>query len=313
MNQFAIDVEAGLSSEPKYLSSKYFYNKRGDELFQEIMDLDEYYLTRSEFEILENSKNCLLEHFAAEGDEFQLIEFGAGDGLKTKVLLSHFLDSQSKFKYRPIDISENALKNLKTDLVATYSNLEICGINSDYFSALHSLKDIKTRKVVVFLGSNIGNFTPLEASGFLQNMRNELTSGDLVLIGIDLKKDPALILNAYNDSEGVTREFNMNLLQRLNDELDADFVLDNFKHSPSYNPHTGAALSHIVSLKDQVVRVGVIDKKYSFDQGELILTEISQKYSIDQVEALAEEAGFSIVENFFDSNNYFVDTLWLVN
>jgi len=295
---------------PKFLSSKYFYDKRGDKLFQEIMELEEYYLTRSEFEILNRYKDQFLNYFAIGDESFHLIEFGAGDGLKTKVLLSHFLENNAEFKYSPIDISENALKSLMEDLGDTYPDLYRESIHNDYFSALHDLKKFSTRKVVMFLGSNIGNFRPNVAETFLQNMKEELNVGDYVLIGFDLKKDPELILKAYNDSKGITKQFNLNLLSRINRELDANFNIESFDHDPSYDSSTGAAESHIVSLTDQKVTVDALGMVFSFSKGEKVFTEVSQKYSIEEIEAFARIAGFQVLENFYDSKGLFVDTLW---
>lgn len=312
MDQFAREVEQGLSAQPKYLSSKYFYDKTGDKLFQEIMKLEEYYLTRSEFEILNRYKEELLDYFAIGDESFHLIEFGAGDGLKTKVLLSHFLEDNAEFKYSPIDISENALKNLMEDLSDTYPDLDGDPIHNDYFSALHEIKKFSTRKVVMFLGSNIGNFRPNVAESFLQNIKGELNAGDYVLIGFDLKKDPDLILKAYNDSQGVTKEFNLNLLRRINRELSANFDIEGFDHDPSYDSNTGTAESHIVSLADQKVTIDALNREFSFSKGERIFTEVSQKYSIEEIEAFAQKAGFQVLENFYDSKSLFVDTLWKV-
>ena len=164
----------------------------------------------------------------------------------------------------------------------------------------------------MFLGSNIGNFRPKMAQTFLQTIKNELNTGDYVLIGIDLKKDPDLILKAYNDSGGVTKEFNLNLLRRINRELDANFNIGTFDHDPSYNSTTGAAESHLVSLTNQKVTIGALEREFSFSKGERIFTEVSQKYSIDEIEAFAEATGFQVLENFFDSKGFFVDTLWKV-
>jgi len=312
MDQFAIDVDKGLSSNPKYLHSKYFYDKKGDKIFQKIMSLDEYYLTGSEFEILEKYKDPLLQHIISGTKNFELVEFGAGDGLKTKILLGYFLDRQVTFKYLPIDISKNALNGLMQDLDATYPTLDGHAINDDYFRALHNLRGDQIRKVVMFLGSNIGNFTPTKALEFLQNMHKELNSGDYLLIGIDLKKDPEIILRAYNDSQGVTKQFNLNLLERINEELGANFDLNNFHHAPRYDPDRGAALSYLVSAKDQTIDIAAIGKSFEFRKYEKIATEISQKYSIPEIEALATSAGFEVVEHFLDSRGYFVDTLWTI-
>ena len=219
-DQFLEDVLFGLNSKPKKLSSKYFYDKKGDELFQQIMALDEYYLTRAEYEIFKTNKQEILEIFQSENSEFRLIEFGAGDGYKTKLLLEHFILSQAVFEYKPIDISQNALDKLKIDLNGNIPKLNMTAEQGDYFQVLKKLPRLDHKKnVVLFLGSNIGNFTLDEVESFLTNIRNKIHIGDLLFLGLDLKKDPEKIRAAYNDKQGVTRDFNLNLLDRINKEL----------------------------------------------------------------------------------------------
>ncbi|MGI9544403.1 MAG: L-histidine N(alpha)-methyltransferase [Cyclobacteriaceae bacterium] len=311
--QFAREVMKGLSDKPKYLSSKYFYDEKGDELFQQIMELDEYYLTKSEYEILDQQKEELLKLFANGASRFSLIEFGAGDGLKTKVLLKFFLDQGTDFKYIPIDISKNAIELLQTDLKKNFAELEIEGLQGEYFESLAAMrKTDSTRKVVLFLGSNIGNFLKPVAIQFLKQIAENLSRGDRLLLGVDLKKDPDKILAAYNDVKGVTKAFNHNLLERINRELGGDFKPDQFRHYPVYDPRTGEARSYLVSTVDQTVNIRQINASFHFKAWESISMELSQKYDQGTLEELARESGFKILRNFYDSKRYFVDSLWEV-
>ncbi len=311
---FATDVAEGLSSSPKFLSSKYFYDEKGDAIFQQIMNMPSYYLTRSEYEIFDTHKNALLSLFGAQQRPFHLIEFGAGDGYKTKVLLEHFLNQKADFRYLPIDISENVLNVLSNDLQMKFPQLEVEPLANEYFEALNILNEQKRteRKVILFLGSNIGNFLHEEAIEFLRQMRVHLQSGDLLLIGFDLKKDPQIILDAYNDQEGITRDFNLNLLDRINAEFDGNFDTNKFMHSPTYNPLTGATKSYLVSTEDQEVTLERLGKTFSFEAWEAIDMEISQKYSLSTIKHLASEAGFEVNSHFFDKNRNFVDSVWEV-
>ena len=303
----------GLSDTPKYLSSKYFYNQKGDKLFQNIMELDEYYLTRLEYEILEKQKIQLLTLFGNGATHFNLIEFGAGDGFKTKVLLKHFLEKKADFKYLPIDISGNALKLLKADLEKNLPMLETEMLQGEYFQSLAAFsKTDATRKVVLLLGSNIGNFLKPVAIKFLSHIGDILSTGDRLLLGADLKKDPDIILAAYNDKNGVTKTFNLNLLKRINHELGGDFQLDQFHHYPVYDPMTGEVRSYLISMMDQTVNIRQLNASFHFIQWEAIYMELSQKYEIKDLEELAEASGFRVIEHFYDSNKYFVDTLWEV-
>lgn len=308
--QFAQDVLSGLSSKPKFLSSKYFYDQKGDKLFQKIMKLDEYYLTRSEFEILDTHTQEILEVIGKD-IQFRLLELGAGDGFKTKVLLKHFLDKGLNFEYVPVDISANALNGLKSEVNLQLPNLPIRTVVGDYFEILSDIALDKSKKnVVLFLGSNIGNFSEDEIHVFLRSMSKSLNSGDLVLIGFDLKKDPNKILCAYNDSEGITREFNLNLLDRINRELGADFDRDKFIHYPSYNPETGKAESFIISRENQLVSIQSLNRKFEFEEWETIHLEISRKYTEKELRLYAIKAGFKPIANLKDSQGNFVDAIW---
>lgn len=317
-SQFAEDVRLGLSSSPKYLSSKYFYNEKGDKLFQEIMHMPAYYLTRSEFEIFTQQKDKILALVSAElasNDSFHLIEFGAGDGLKTKILLKHFLESNAKFIYSPVDISGYVLSGLTESLEAEMPDLEVKPIEDDYFKALERVRESEgfknnQRRVVMFLGSNLGNFPQAGAVQFLSAISNNLSTGDLLLIGLDLKKNPQVVLDAYNDAGGITKAFNLNLLERMNKELGANFQLNQFEHYPTYDPITGATKSYLISLKAQKVYIEAIDESFSFDWWEPIDMELSFKYSLEDIDSLANAAGFEVVENLFDCKHFFTDSIW---
>lgn len=311
LSSFANDVRDGLSSQPKKLSSKYFYDNRGSELFQKIMALPEYYLTDCEYEIMDSFKGEMLHYFTQDGKPFDLIEFGAGDGLKTKILLRHFTEQAANFRYLPIDISAGALKELEGTLRSEFPKLALEPQHNDYFGALEQLGTSGDRqRIVLFMGSNIGNFKDNEALHFLKQLRSNMGTGDLLLIGFDLKKSPELILAAYNDAAGVTREFNLNLLKRINRELDGNFVIDQFEHRPSYDPETGEARSYLMSKVAQEVHIGAVDQAFSFAAEEPIHTEISRKYDLAQIHYLAMEAGFAPETDFTDHRNYFTDSLW---
>ncbi|MCA6075497.1 L-histidine N(alpha)-methyltransferase [Fulvivirga sedimenti] len=308
IQQFEKDVIAGLSSKPKQLASRYFYDSKGDRLFQQIMGLDEYYLTRSEYEVLDTNKAQICRSIRVDESPFNLLEFGAGDGFKTKVLLRQLVEQDARFTYRPIDISDNAISSLTENLLKELPGLHVAGIRNEYFSAIKALENASTRNVVLFLGSNIGNFTDDRAVVFLSELNEALHPGDMVLIGFDLKKDPRKILAAYDDSSGVTAAFNLNLLDRINRELGGNFDLDAFSHYPVYDPISGQARSYLISRKQQTVQIG--EHSFEFRPWEPIHMEISRKFDPYETDALAAASGFTVVEHFFDSERNFLDTLW---
>lgn len=311
MDAFAQDVHKGLSSEPKYLDSKYFYDSQGDKLFQEIMGLSEYYLTDCEFEILHNYREELLKAFSNGSNPFLLVELGAGDGLKTKLLLRHFNGLEAPFAYLPVDISKNVLNVLRHEISKNLPDLQVRTYQGDYFDAIDQLnRKEKGRKVLMFLGSSIGNFNQYDALAFLKQLSKRMNPDDQLLIGFDLKKDPHIILRAYNDDSGITAKFNLNLLNRINKELDGKFVLENFYHYPIYNPLTGETRSFLISKIAQRVHIGYLDEVFEFKMGEPISMEISQKYDRTMIYDLAENTGFTVERNFFDNKKFFVDSLW---
>ena len=311
LTQFAEDVLAGLTSTPKALSSKYFYDDEGSRLFQEIMKLPEYYLTGCESEIFAAQTEAIYRAFANGDNAFDLIELGAGDGTKTAVLVDHFLKQNAEISYSPIDISQEALDFLEAKFSAEFPALRIDALNGDYFGILESLKNGDgRRKVLLFLGSNIGNFSPVQALDFFRQLRVVMNANDLLFIGFDLQKDPRVIVNAYDDAAGVTAEFNLNLLRRINRELGANFDLNKFTHYAVYRPVECAARSFLISRENQTVRIDGLDRSFEFDQWEAIFMEISQKYSLKMIADLAAESGFEIKQNFFDSKDYYCDSLW---
>lgn len=307
-SQFKRDVLEGLSSSPKFIYSKYFYDKRGDALFQEIMKLPEYYLTNCELEILTHQKETILQEIHPERF-FNLIDLGAGDAFKTKQLLKYFRDKEVGFKYIPVDISQNAIKKVTRELQLEIPGIQIEGISKEYIAALKSLPP-ENRKIILFLGASVGNFTQQETISFLRSVSETINKDDLLIIGFDLKKDSNVVLAAYNDSAGVTKQFNLNLLRRINREMGADFNPDLFAHSPHYSTESGEARSALVSIQKQQVNIAALDLTIELQEGEPINTEISRKYSIKEIEAMAATSGFEVVKNLLDSKHYFTNTIW---
>ncbi len=311
LDTFAADVEQGLTSSPKVLPSKYFYDAEGDRLFQQIMDMPEYYLTGCEFEILDQQNELLLEAFTGEERLFSLIELGAGDGYKTERLLRHFMNKKVPFRYIPNDISPNVLEELTLSLSEKYPSLEMAPVAGDYFQVMNEVgEQAEGRKVVLFLGGNIGNYAPEEASHFLSKLWGSLAPGDRLMIGFDLKKEPFRVLKAYNDPYGITAKFNLNLLERINRELGGTFDAGGFLHTPVYDPLAGEARSYLVSRKEQEVWVEALERTIGFEAWEAIFTERSRKFSLSGIEELARENGFEVIRHLQDSKGYFVDSVW---
>lgn len=311
LGNFAQDVLLGLNATPKSLPSKYFYDAKGDKLFQEIMAMPEYYLTRKEFEILETQHQAILSRLIALDTPFNLVELGAGDGLKTKILLRHLQSIKADFEYFPIDFSGSVLEELSTALKQEMPSLNVVPIEDTYRGSLLKEKWKNGRPtLILFLGGNIGNFPLEEALDVLDHLRIGTEPGDLTLLGFDLKKNPQTILNAYHDAGGITAEFNLNLLRRMNRELGADFDESQFIHWPSYDPVSGECRSHLVSLSDQTVCISSLKEEFHFHAFEPIFTEISKKYSLSEIKKLAKRSGFKMIDSFQDKDHYFADVLW---
>jgi len=300
VTQFETDVLQGLSKAKKSLSSKYFYDDTGDKLFQEIMKLEEYYLPECELEILHSKTREIAR--LLPNDNFHVVELGAGDGTKTRFFLEQLVQMGRNFTYYPLDISPDVLETNSENILRSIPTLNIQPIAGDYFHTLKSL-DGRSPKVFLFLGSNIGNFDHQGALDFLQMLYNHLVVNDVLLMGIDLQKNPQTILDAYNDKKGVTKRFNLNLLERINRELNGTFDIEKFDHYPYYDPVKGITYSYLVSLEQQTVHIA--DQPVHFKKNELIHTEISRKFSLNEIDELQQESGFESVCHFLDSRSYF--------
>lgn len=306
---FHFEVIQGLSQAHKRLSSKYFYDKKGDRIFQAIMTSPDYYLTRCEMEIFTEQSRDIVESLKTGNSAFELIELGPGNGAKSIHLLQALIATNVAFHYVPIDISQNIISGLQSTLPAKIPELQFTGMTGDYFDTLasHCLSS-ETRKIVMFLGGNIGNMTLSESNQFCKKLRGFLQPGDQCIIGFDLIKHPSIIRRAYNDGEGLTREFNLNLLHRINRELEADFMVDQFDHYSSYDPMSGSAKSYLVCLSDMVVHLP--GARIPLERNECIWTEISQKFSNKQIRQLAADNGFAHTAEFVDTKSWFVDVIW---
>lgn len=299
---FLKDVISGLQAKPKRISSKYFYDQKGSEIFQQIMNMGEYYLPACEKSILENESENIASML--KSDSIQVLELGAGDGTKTSILLERFLETGKKIHYFPMDISADILEFNERTLASQLPHLSVTPIAGDYHETLKELPiEAGGTKLILFLGSNIGNFKPHEALAFLKFVRECMDTGDHFLLAADLKKNPRQILEAYNDPSGLTRSFNMNLLERINRELNGDFDLNAFDHYATYNPLDGLTQSFLVSLEEQEVSIG--GRCFWFEKHEVIHTEISKKYHSEELQQLMETAGFTFKKMFYDPNNWY--------
>jgi len=311
VSTFEKEIYEGLTAFPKYLSSKFIYDSEGDKLFQQIMNLPEYYLTRKEFEILSDKKEQIIQSFDPDKQGFNLIELGAGDGKKTRILLKALLEENRSFTYSPIDISENAVNSLVSNLAVELPGLDVDGLIGEYFEVLDRLRQSKySKKVIMVLGSNIGNLLHPRAIKFLKKLAAVMGKDDLLFMGFDQKKNPQTILDAYNDKQGITEAFNKNVLKRINKELDANFDLSSFTHWETYDPESGTAKSYLVSKEKQTVDINVLNLQVDFEQWETIHTEISQKYDDHTVKWLAKESGLRIVNQFTDKDSMYKNYLF---
>lgn len=309
--EMAQEIISGLTDDPKSIPSKYFYDARGSEIFAKIMRMPEYYLTDAEAEIFQVQGNAILDQFYNQSDRVELVELGAGDGSKTSILIRMMINRSIPFRYIPVDISEKANRTLMNKMNEQFSNIEIETKTGDYFDMINQLgQEYRNGKIILFLGSNLGNYPYRQSLEFLRKLASSMKNQDKLFLGLDLKKDPAVIRAAYDDPHGYTEAFNMNLLERLNRELEANFIPDNFIHAPTYDPLSGIAKSYLVSRKNHQVTFGLTGTVITFDKWETIYTEMSQKYDHYHISEIAEAAGFEIENNFFDSRSWFVNSLW---
>ncbi len=302
-NDFARDVLQGLASTPKRIPSVYFYDERGSELFEQICELPEYYITRTEKSILEQYAP---EIVTCSSGEWALVEFGSGSSFKTRLLIEALLEAQGHLHYFPVDISASMLTESARDLLRDYEKLSITGQVAEYYHGIELIgqKDLE-RKLVIFLGSNIGNFEPGQALSFLRAIRGILNPNDLFLLGTDLEKDSRVLEAAYNDRDGVTAEFNLNLLHRINRELGGHFRVDQFDHQAFYNQTEGRIEMHLRSKKSQQVLIEKAGVTVHFDPGETIHTENSYKYTLEKLKRMCSQTGFQLQRQWQDPRGYF--------
>ena len=303
--KLAAEVVAGLSRQPRTLPCKLFYDQRGSALFDRICDLPEYYLTRAELSIMRRHAADIAE---AIGPEAMIIELGSGSSVKTRLLLDHL---RSPAAYVPVDISRAHLNAAAARLAQAYPHVEILPVAADYTAAMRlpEPREQPASRVVYFPGSTIGNFEPADAVAFLQRMRRLAGHGSGLLIGVDLKKDPDLLHAAYNDAQGVTAAFNLNMLAHINREAGGRFDVQGFAHYAFYEPRAGRIEMHLISRRDQAVRVA--GRLFKFEQGRTIHTESSYKYSLADFERLAGECGYQPRNVWLDEQRLF-SVHWLV-
>jgi len=299
---FAEEISRSLNQKEKSISPKFFYDRKGSELFDEICDLPEYYLTRTETNLLKTIVNDL-EKFIT--NDMRLVELGSGSAVKTRLLLDILTNLQNKIEFFPIDISD-ILQESSKKLLEDYENLSITGVIDTYEGGLEFVEQYDDKpNLIAFLGSSFGNFTPEFGFEFLQKISSIMKDNDLFFIGLDLVKDKEVLENAYDDSKGITANFNLNVLSRINDELNANFVLSKFAHHSLYNEKEQRIEMYLRSLEDQKVEIKKADLQLDIEKNELIHTEHSHKYSISQIENIMYKAGFKVEKIWQDTNKQY--------
>lgn len=308
--QFAQDVLIGLCASPKRIPAKYFYDDKGSEIFQQITLLEEYYPARAELDILRQARDRLPQLIGEE--RIDIIELGPGDGSKSRIIIEGFLNAGCEVCYYPVDISARALDLLANNL-PVHQGLAVHGVIAEYLSGLRFARGRSVnRQLVLFLGSNIGNFDRLQGQAFLHRIWKSMREGDHLMVGFDLKKDITTLTRAYNDSRGLTAAFNLNLLRRINDELGGNFDLERFEHLGIYNPVLGAMESYLISQCPQEIHISDLKRSFRFEAYEPLHLEYSFKFLDEDIEYLAGETGFLLEANFHGERHEFVDSLWRV-
>lgn len=296
------EISFGLKQNSKFIHPKFFYDHNGSQLFEKICNAPEYYLTRVETSLLKKISKSLSQYLR---DEYRLVELGSGSSIKTRIILEMLTNKQQHTEYFPIDISKILIESCQS-LQDNFPHLDITGIVDTYDSGLEFLlhhDDIPN--LIIFLGSSFGNFSPNEGVEFLQKLTSKMKSKDLFLIGLDLVKDKTILENAYDDSQELTAKFNLNVLSRINRELDGDFDLNNFVHHSFYNETKQRIEMYIRSIHEQIVNVSKTDMSLELEKNELIHTEYSHKYTISQIREMMDAANFNIEQIWQDEKNYF--------
>lgn len=299
---FADEISNSLRSNQKSINPKFFYNEKGSHLFEKICTLPEYYLTNAEISILNQLDDKISPHL--DGD-FRLVELGSGSSTKTRILIQILERLQTYVEYIPIDISR-ILKTSSRILQSDFKRLHITGIIDEYESGLKFLKYYDTKKnLIIFLGSSFGNFDLEDGSKFLSKINSAMKKDDLFLIGLDLVKDKKILECAYNDSEGITAQFNLNILSRINSELGGNFDLQKFRHHAVYNEDQNKIEMYLRSIDRQTINIPQADLILNLEKDELIHTENSQKFTISNIKQMSEKAGFEIKDMWYDEKQYF--------
>ena len=299
---FVEELSSSLNQKQKSIHPKFFYDKKGSKLFEKICKLSEYYLTRTEISILTQLHDKLPAYL---NGEFRLVELGSGSSQKTRLLISILEKLYRQIEYFPIDISK-ILKESTTTLLDDYKNLHMTGVIDNYESGLEFVKNYDNKKnLIVFLGSSFGNFDYEPGLKFLETTNSAMKDNDLFLIGLDLVKDRNVLERAYDDSQGVTAQFNLNVLSRINSELDSNFSVDKFAHHTVYNENENRVEIYLRSLENQTVNISKAGIVLEIKQGELIHTENSYKYTIPKIKEMFSSTGFRIRDMWFDEKRYF--------
>ena len=299
---FVEELSLSLNQKHKSIHPKFFYDKKGSKLFEDICKLPEYYLTRTEVSILTQLQDKLPAYM---NEEFRLVELGSGSSYKTRILISILENMHKQIEYFPIDISK-ILKESATTLLDDYKNLHITGVIDNYESGLDFVKNYDSKKnLIVFLGSSFGNFDYEPGLRFLDKINSSMKDDDLFLIGLDLVKDRDVLEHAYNDSDGITAQFNLNVLSRINSELDSNFNVDKFAHHAVYNQDKNRVEIYLRSLENQTVDIIKAGIALKIKQNELIHTENSHKYTIPKIKEIFSRTGFRIRDMWFDEKQYF--------
>lgn len=300
LGSFAEAVAAGLSRRPKTLPCRFLYDEVGSELFEEICALPEYYLTRAEHQLLRDHSDDIVSRLATP---VALAELGSGSSTKTRLLIEALLRRQPRLRYVPVDISQTMLEETAEALLADYGGLEVHAIAGEYQQGLrHVGGETRLPKLIAWLGSNVGNFDRAAAARFLRGIRDVLSDTDRVLVGIDLRKQRRVLERAYDDAAGVTARFNLNLLARINRELDGGFDLAAFAHRAEWREDEGRMWLGLESLESQAVAIKAIDRVVRFQRGERIHTEDSYKYSFEEIGALARSASLVLEQRWLDAS-----------
>ncbi len=310
-DKFSTDILKGLTQKKKYLPSKYFIDEHSFDLYYKIAELSESYIARSERDILLNNRVNIINLLGSE--PFNFIELGPGDLHKTQILMKEFFVRLIEFNYIPVDISMHCLKQVEFYLKKPFPKQTIYCLLTDYYKGLPLTELPEQRKNICFLlGSIIGDLLKQDGIKFLSSIKNDLKKNDYFIIGFDLKKDIHQLLNAFNDSLGLYAQYNKSILRRINSVFSGNFQISAFKHYATYNVHSNAVECYLISNKQQTVYLEELNTEIKFEKWEPILTQVSQKYSIDDIEEMAEKSGYSVKKHFFDSKNYFVDSVWEV-